>query len=224
LSRKPIIGLAGGIGSGKSTVARLLAECGAAVIDSDALNHEVLQSPEVVQTLVSWWGETVLSASEGGPEKETGGEPGEAAGSVDRQKISDIIFRDPRQRRRLEKLVHPRIARRREGLIAAHQQDPDIRAIILDSPLLIESGLDRRCDLTLFVDAPDGMRRRRVTTDRGWSEQEWLDREKSQLPLDKKRARADHIIVNNSSDLAQLRKTVRDLFSILLERFANDKK
>lgn len=194
--RKPIIGLAGGIGSGKSTVARILAELGAAVIDADELNRQVLVAQETRDILVSWWGRRILAAD----------------GSVDRAAIADLVFRDPMERARLESLVHPLIAERRERLLEQYQDNPQVRAIVIDAPLLFEAGLVERCDRVVFVETDRGVRTARVASDRGWSGEELARREKSQLPLDLKRRRADHVCRNNS-DMAVLRQQVEALFS-----------
>jgi dephospho-CoA kinase len=199
LKRKPVIGLVGGIGSGKSTVASLLAEAGAAVIDSDDLNRAQLQSKEVVEEIRSWWGESVCDSS----------------GGLDRRRIAEIVFADPQRRRRLEQFVHPRIAQRRDRLMEAYQRTPSVVSIVLDTPLLIESQLDRRCDAIVFVDADDAVRLSRVTKIRGWTEDEWRRRENSQNALDNKRSRADYVVVNNSSDLDELRSSIRALLADL---------
>lgn len=211
MKAKPIIGLSGGIGSGKSTVARLLAECGAAVIDSDELNRQELQSPEVIETLVSWWGEGVRRK-----------EDGRGNSGLDKDRIAKIIFSDAEQRKRLEQFVHPRIARQRDRLIATYQLDPSVKLIVVDSPLLLESGTDRACDQVVFVDADDAVRLERVTGRRRWSAEDWKSREKSQIALDKKRSRADHVVVNNSSDLAQLRTAVSLLYRKLVQGDSQD--
>lgn len=189
----------GGIGSGKSTVARLLQERGAAVIDSDALNREQLRTDEVVRTLTGWWGEGIL----------------DSAGALDKARIAEKIFADEGERRRLEALLHPRIAAERERLIGAFQRDDRVWAIVLDTPLLLESGLDRRCAAVIFVDAAEEVRRRRVVEGRGWHEAEWRRREKSQNALDKKRASADYVVINNSTDLEELRNEVNRLLDRL---------
>ena len=200
VGRKLVIGLAGGIGAGKSTVARLLADNGVAVIDSDRLNGEQLEEPEVIAELVGWYGPDIR-------------EPG---GGVCREALARIVFDDsPGQRRRVERLLHPRIARRRQELIEIFQADPGVRAIVLDSPLLFETGLDRVCDRVIFVDAPAAQRARRLAASRGWSAQEVSRREKSQEPLDNKGARADYI-VENKSGLDDLRSKVEKLLSELL--------
>lgn len=197
--RKPIIGLVGGIGSGKSTVARLLAESGAAVIDADALNRDQLRHPDVIRTVVSWWGEKIRDAT----------------GALDRRRIAKKIFDDAAQRHRLEALLHPRIAAERDRLIAGYQRDDAVWGIVLDTPLLVEAGLDQRCAAVVFVDAADDIRRQRVQEHRGWDEAEWRRRENSQEALDKKRASADYVVTNNSTDLKELRNDVNSLLARL---------
>jgi dephospho-CoA kinase len=197
--RKLIIGLAGGIGSGKSTVARILQELGAAVISSDELNREELARPEVLGELREWWGEKVI-----GPD-----------GRPNRTAIRAIISADPQARTRLESLLHPRIDQRRRELTAGYRADPAIRAIVWDSPLLFEAGLARECDTVIFVDADRELRARRVAQERGWTLQELGRLEKAQNALDFKKNSADHRVTNNS-DMDGLRCEVRAVFSRIL--------
>jgi dephospho-CoA kinase len=203
--RKPIIGLAGGIGSGKSEVARILENLGAAVISSDALNRQELENNEVKATLVNWWGPGVLHKD----------------GTVDRRAVSRIVFSKEAERSRLEALTHPRIAQHRLRLIEQFQRDPAVRMIVIDSPLLYETELDRLCDSVVFVDADVGVRCARVRASRGWSPEELERREKLQRPLDFKKARADHICVNNS-DLGALRRTVEAIYSRIVSGAGSD--
>ena len=193
-----IVGLAGGIGAGKSTVARLLAEHGARVIDSDCLNREELRTPEVVDTLVRWFGDELR-----GPD-----------GALRAENLAEVIFQDPQARTRVEGLLHPRIEARREALIEACRRDPSVRMVVLDSPLLYEAGLDRLCHAVIFVEAPDHLREERVARSRQWPDGELARREQSQNPLDSKRARADYRIVNNSG-LDELRVRVEKLLPAL---------
>lgn len=199
IAGKPIIGLAGGIGSGKSTVAAILEDLGAKVISSDRLNHEELDSPEVLRELREWWGDGVVTAE----------------GRANRAAIRSMVAADPSARRRLEALVHPRIAARRQVLMEQYAGDAGIRAIVWDSPLLFEAGLAEQCDRVVFVDAPREVRLSRVQRDRGWAAED-LDRlERSQKPLDFKRERADYTVANNSG-IEDLRRQVNDTFSRIL--------
>lgn len=177
-ARIPIIGITGSIGAGKSTVSQILRELECVVADADADARDVLSDPDVPGTLAGWWGDGVIDEH----------------GQVDRVAVAEIVFGDPEQRRRLEALVHPRVrARRDEAFAAAPSGTP---ALVMDVPLLFESGLDADCDVVVFVDAPTEVRRERTVRNRGWDSEELDRREASQSPLDAKRSRADHVLVN----------------------------
>jgi dephospho-CoA kinase len=195
--RKPIIGLTGGVGAGKSTVARMLAELGCLVTDSDALARAVLERADVKAALVSWWGDRILND----------------AGEVDRRAVASIVFGDARERRRLEELTHPLIEQQRKMLWA--KAPPTTTAFVIDAPLLIEAGLHRECDAVIFVDAPRDVRLQRLRETRGWDEAELARRENSQLPLDVKRQAAHHV-VQNTGDLHQLRSQVEHVFQLIV--------
>lgn len=193
---RPVIGLAGGIGSGKSTVAGMLRELGCVVADSDALAQEALEDPDVRDALVTWWGSPVL----------------DARGRVDRAAVARIVFVRPQERSRLESLVHPWIEVRRRALFA--EAPGDAAALVIDAPLLFESGLDRECDAVIFVETDRPTRIQRLVASRGWYEEEVEKREDSQLPLDEKRTRSDYVVVNNGGLPAlaeQIRRTLNDI-------------
>lgn len=194
-----VIGVAGGIGAGKSVVASLLGELGCVVIDSDAEARQALQRPEVIDTLKGWWGESVLDGS----------------GAVDRSKVARIVFSDESQRRRLEGLIHPLIAKSRAGQIERARREGRPGAVI-DAPLLFEAGLEGECDVIVFVDCPFAERLRRVKASRGWDESELRRREKAQLPLEEKRRRADYLVVN-TGELSDLRRQVTRIFTLITE-------
>ncbi len=201
-SRKPVIGLAGGIGSGKSTVARMLADLGCVVADSDAAARAALEDPAIRDRIVAQWGSEIL----------------DDAGRIDRSKMAAIVFSDPQQRRQLESITHPWIeARRREQFDAAPADAP---ALVIDAPLLFEAGLDAECDAVIFVDTPREVRLSRVRDNRGWDEAELRRREDSQLPLDAKRFRADDIVFNNG-DVCELEEQVRQCLNSIVETRRN---
>jgi dephospho-CoA kinase len=197
-----VLGVTGGVGSGKSTAAKLMAELGAGVISSDQLGHLEINSLQVKGTLNRWWGAGILAED----------------GAVDRGKVASIVFGDPSQRHRLEALLHPRIAVRRADKMAEFDRQPLIKMILLDSPLLYEADLDLMCDAVIFMDADIELRKQRSEKARRWPEGELDRREKTQLPLDMKRARADYICENNST-LADLRKRIELIVSAILSEF-----
>jgi dephospho-CoA kinase len=176
----PVIGLAGGIGAGKSIVAAALGDLGCVVIDSDAQAKTVLERPEVRDELVRWWGRGVMGAD----------------GGIDRKAVAKIVFADERERKRLEALVHPLVRVKRAELARA-ARDSGAAAVVVDAPLLFEAGVDAECDAVIFVDAPREIRLARVRARSGWDDAELERREKSQWPLESKRARSDFVVVND---------------------------
>ncbi len=197
---KPIIGIIGGIGSGKSFVAGLFAELGALVIDSDQMAHAAYQRDEVRQTLHKWWGDAVFQPD----------------GSVDRKAIAGRVFTDPEQKRRLEALVHPLVHEQRRRLMEKTENDPKIAAFVWDTPLLVETGLHNLCDAVVFVDTPLQVRLERIKQ-RGWDAKELDRREKSQLGLDKKQNISDYTI-RNAFDADSVRGQVREVFSRIIAK------
>ncbi|MBL0922418.1 MAG: dephospho-CoA kinase [Phycisphaerales bacterium] len=197
--RPVVIGLAGSVGAGKSTVARLLAERGCVVVDSDAAVRALLATAPVRDELVRWWGDGVL----------------DGAGALDRSAIARVVFADPLQRRRLEAFIHPLLAPGRDRAIAK-AGEAGAPAVVLDAPLLFEAGLDAECDAVIVVDAPRTLRLARVRGARGWTEEELARREKSQHPLEDKRRRADYLL-DNSGDEADLAESVARVFSKIME-------
>ena len=204
VSGKPVIGIAGGIGSGKSFVARLFGELGCAIIDSDAQVRAAYRDPAVRDTLRTWWGGDVFL-------------PG---GDINRPAISLKVFADENERRRLEGLIHPWVAEARRREMAAAAGDPQVVAYAWDTPLLFEVGLIAECDAVVFVDAPVEQRLQRVGETRGWDEAELHRRQKSQWPLDKKKRISDYV-VTNTADAAYARGQVREVLSRILARSSN---
>ena len=192
---KPVIGLAGGIASGKSLVADILAELGAGVINADDLNHEVLQSDEVRSQVRKWWGQDTY----------------DGAGLLDRRRLAEIVFSDPAKRKKLEGLTHPRVNELRDQRMNEMEANEGIDAIVLDIPLLFEVGQDALCDQVIFVEVDESARIRRASEQRGWNAAELRRRESLQTPLDIKRARSDHI-VENKSDINTLRESVASVY------------
>lgn len=193
-SRPIVIGLAGGIGSGKSLAASMLAELGCVVLDSDREARAALDKPEVRAELVRWWGPAVVGAD----------------GRVDRSAVAAIVFRDAGERMRLEALVHPLVRESRAEMVR-HAAAAGAPAVVVDAPLLFEAGVHRECDVVIFVDAPLEARLARVRETRGWAAGELERRENAQWKLDDKRRLADHVVVNDSGP-ETLRSRIEALF------------
>lgn len=178
-----VLGLAGGVGSGKSTVAREFARRGFVVIDYDAEAKAALERPEVRARLVEWWGGEVIGAD----------------GAVDRRVVADRVFHSEADRLRLEGLIHPLVRRTnqeaRQLALAA-----GVPGVMMDAPLLFEAGLDKECDAVVFVEASRATRLARVRATRGWDEAEFDRREAAQWPLDRKRQASRFVIHNDEVD------------------------
>lgn len=197
--RPPTIGIAGGIGSGKSTVARILARLGCEVCVSDDAARAVLALPEVRDAITARVGPLVVQHD----------------GSIDRAALGRAIFADPALRAEVERIMHPRIEVLRRAQFAAAPRST--RAFIIDAPLLFEVALDRECDAVIFVDAPRADRLARVRATRGWDDAELSRREASQIPVDEKRRRATHV-VENHADPHQLEAAVREVLDRIAGR------
>ena len=172
-----VVGILGGVASGKSTVAELFQEMGAMVIDADELAREVLETPEGKEALQRAFGDSVLGDR----------------GLVDRTALSKIVFQSEESLKTLNGIIHPAVSERirsRLGLL----EGSDVA--VLDVPLLAETTFLGDCDLLVFVDAPIALREERARAVRGWEEGEVARRERHQSPLQEKRARADLIVAN----------------------------
>lgn len=190
------VGLTGGIGAGKSTVARLLAERGATVLDADVAAREVVAAgSDGLAAVAAEFGAGVLAAD----------------GTLDRPALARIVFGDEARRAALNAIVHPRV-RAWMGRRAAEAAPGSI--VVQDIPLLVETGLADRFDLVVVVDAPDAVRIGRLVRDRGMAEDEARARIAAQLPRDQRLAAAD-VVISNEGPVADLTRQVDDLWDRL---------
>jgi dephospho-CoA kinase len=182
------LGLSGGIGSGKSTVAKILTELGAVVIDADVIAREVLEPGQIgYENTILTFGESVLSES----------------GSIDRKKLAELVFQNPDQLAKLEAIIHPavidRVAQIRESL-------PDTSIVVYDTPLMFEKQLQGQFDKVLIVSADIELRRSRLL-ERGLELNDINARMANQATDAQRESIADFVIQNNGS-LAQLQEQV----------------
>jgi len=181
--RKPIIGLIGGIGSGKSAVAAEFARHGAAIISGDQLGHEALQQPDIRQKVIECFGPSIADPS----------------GEINRRKLGGIVFADLGKLRELERIVFPWIEQGLQSRIALAQANPTVQLIVVDAAVMLEAGWNHFCDKIVYVDAPREQRLTRLSVQRGWTEKEVDARSHAQWPLEVKLAKADAVINNSGS-------------------------
>ncbi len=176
-----LVGLTGGIASGKSLVSRIFKELGAHVIDADRIVHELLAPGEPAWTqVVKYFGEGILRADRG----------------IDRRKLGEVVFRDEEKRAWLNRCIHPRVFEAYQAQVRRMRQGPRDTVVVFDAALLIETGYHKKMDRVVVVYAePDDQLRRLMDRDR-FVESEARMRIGSQMPLGEKRQHADFVIEN----------------------------
>ena len=194
------VGLTGNIGSGKSTVAQLLSERGATIIDADVLARRAVElGTPAFDMIVRRWGTSILSPN----------------GHLERSSLRRIVFSDPTQLEELNKIVHPEVERLRVQLLDEARQRGD-RITVCDIPLLFEKHMAPSFDRIVLVDAPRPLRLERLVRDRALRETEAMDMIAAQMPAELKRAGADYIIENDST-LNELERRVAGVWTQLTQ-------
>ena len=194
-----LVGLTGGVATGKSTVAKMFKQCGAVVIDADELAHEVIKPGKPAwRAIVTLFGKTVLNQDR----------------SLNRQALGSIVFRNRTKRRQLERIIHPRVAREQQRLVRRVAKRKPHAVVIYEVPLLFEAGVDKRVDTIIVVTADRDTQIARLRKRNGLSRTEALHRIRSQMPLAKKIQQADHVL-NGTLPRPSLRKQVGQLFKSL---------
>src|SRR4051812_14977637 len=194
-----LVGLTGNIASGKSTVAQLLSEHGATIIDADVLARRAVErGTKAFDLIVRRWGTSVLAPD----------------GHLDRGALRRTVFGNPKELEALNEIVHPQVEQLREQRIDEARSRGD-RVVVCDIPLLFEKKMVDEFDRIVLVDAPRPLRLERLVSDRGLRETEAMDMIASQMPAELKRARAD-FVVDNSGTLSALEQRVKEVWSTLL--------
>ena len=192
--KKPVIGILGGIGSGKSTVAAEFGKLGCGVVDADEIAHKLLEKKDVKEKIIALFGPVL-----------------DSAGKIDRKKLADVVFADVGKLAFLTEILHPLVLNRTEQLINQYNQENQVKAIVLDMPLLMEVGWEKRRDRLIFVDCERPLRVQRMKKMGLFDENKFKIRENFQISLDNKVAIAENTI-NNNSGLSTLVKQVADIF------------
>lgn len=193
-----VIGLTGGIGSGKSTVARLLAELGAVIIDADKLGHEAFKpSTEIWREVVAAFGQQVLSPS----------------GEIDRTKLGETVFNNPEALARLNQIMHPRLYEVAKAKIEEHRRR-GAAVVVLEATLLIEAKWTLLVDEVWVTIAPESKILERLRKQRRLARKETLARIRSQLPIEERLKHAD-VVINNEGGIDELKAKATELWTRL---------
>ena len=190
-----VIGLTGGIGTGKSEVARIFQELGAVIINADQIGHQAYTPhSEIWQEVVKAFGEDILQPS----------------GEIDRKKLGSIVFANPDQLTRLNQIMHPRMARMvAQQVQELREQGPDV--VVVEAALLFEAGWDSLVGEVWSTESPEDLVIERLQTRSGLSQEEAKKRIDSQMSAEERKSRAQ-VVVDNSGDLIELERVVRSIW------------
>lgn len=195
-----LVGLTGGIGTGKSTVSRIFRDLGCLIIDADLLAREVVEPGQLAyQTIVAEFGREILDAD----------------GQIDRKKLGALVFSDPDKRKRLEELTHPEIRGRQAVILQSLAEEGFDGIVIFDAALLVETGGARNMDRVVVVYADEATQRTRLMVRDDTSEEEAAQKIRSQMPLEEKVKQA-HYVVGNSGTREETERRVREVHQALL--------
>ncbi len=200
--KKPLVGVTGMIGSGKSTFSRMLGELGAAVFDADAAARKAAQDPQVLAEIRRVFGPDVLTA----------------AGRLDRGAMADRVFSRPGELQKLNRIIHPWVRGRMWRFVAEAEKDPSVPMIVVDAPLIFETDLHQHLDVVVVVAADEETCIQRTMKRSRLPRRKIIERMRSQMPLEEKMHRAD-FVVDNGGDLQHLKKQAKEVFERILRDF-----
>ena len=195
-----VIGLTGGVGTGKSTVAKMFRQVGAAVLDADVLAHQAMEPKRLAwRSIVKTFGREMLNADQ----------------TVNRRRLASLVFNDEPRRRQLERILHPVVLREIKRALHRLKRAHKVQAVVLDVPLLLEVGAEELVDALVVVTAPPQVQRERLRRTHGWSDEDTTVRIAAQWDLSAKAALADYV-VDNSNGVDATRRQVRQLWKRLV--------
>ena len=193
-----VIGLTGGIGSGKSTVSQFLAELGAVVLNADEVGHETFRlDTEIWRKVVAAFGRQIVTPD----------------GNIDRKKLGNIVFGNPESLSRLNQIMHPRIYAQVKAQLEEYRRQ-GMRVVVLEAPLLLEAGWTPLVDEVWVTTASEATVLKRLEERSGMSQAESLTRIRSQLP-NEERIKHANVVINTDCDLDELRSKVKELWQRL---------
>lgn len=193
-----VIGLTGGIGSGKSTVSQYLAELGAVILDVDKVGREVFSpNTEAWHEVIAAFGQQILT-------------PG---GEINRKKLGEIVFNNPKALSRLNQIMHPRMYDMIAAQIAEYRRQ-EVEVVVLEAAILIEANWTPLVDEVWVTVAPEAMVLERLQKQRGLAEKQTLARIHSQLPPEERTRYAD-VVINNDGDRDKMKTKIKELWARL---------
>ena len=199
-----LVGLTGGIATGKSTVAEMFNDKGAVIVDADVIAREVvLKGTPAWEKIRAEFGDEVLLDD----------------GEIDRDKLGDIIFSDTEKKDLLNSIVHPAVFEKMGERIKKVEEEMPDALVMLDVPLLIESGMQSGFSNVVLVYVTEDIQVKRLMARDGYSEKDAFARIRSQMPIDEKKDKVD-IVIDNSKDLEHTRRQVLDIYNRLSARLS----
>lgn len=196
-----MIGVTGGVGTGKSTVAGMFRQLGATVLDADVIAHQVMEPNRLPwRQIIKTFGDEVLNEDR----------------TINRRRLAAVVFTDAERRAKLEAIIHPRVLREIKAKLHRLRRSRRIPAAVVDVPLLVEANASGLVDALVVVTAPPDVQRARLRTMHGWTEEDTEARIGAQLALSAKVALADHVI-DNGDGVDKTRTQVRRLWNQLVQ-------
>jgi dephospho-CoA kinase len=192
--KRKVIGLTGNPGAGKSSVSRIMQNCGARVVDADCIGHRLLKSNSpVFDNLISEFGSSILNAD----------------GEIERKKLGAIVFQAPQCLQRLNEIVHPVLVQQIEDDIQQFRSSNEPGPLVVDAALIFEWNVASRFDAVLVVTAPEDVRRKRFMDAHNGADGDFDRRQSAQMPEEEKK-RLANAVINNQTDLNDLRCKIEE--------------
>jgi dephospho-CoA kinase len=203
--KKPLVGVTGIIGSGKSTVAKQFEKLENIVFNSDESAREITRESETLQEIQQQYGVAILNSS----------------GQLDREKMAQLVFQNPAQLKKLNQIIHPRVREKMWEFVEKGQNNSSVNLILVDSPLIYETDLHRYLDFIIVVAAPEETCIERVKKRNNLSRVKIMERISQQIPLEEKIKKADFVIYNEKK-VTDLTEQVENIYQNILSQWSKN--